>query len=76
MNKVYADNQMQNEKGALKMLARESRIIKHLKSFIHQDEIILEYQKIKGKGILPHYYVETTGGAMTIPLKWRKGVKR
>lgn len=51
---------------------RNERIIKHLYAFIHIDERILSFQKIKGKGVLPHYYVETTGGAITIPLKWRR----
>lgn len=59
-----------------KTMSRESRIIKHLSSFIHEDERILGYQKIKGGGILPHYCVETTGGTITIPMKWRKGANK
>ena len=54
---------------------RAVRIMEHLYHFIHKDEVIISYKKVKGKGVLPHYHVETTGGCLTIPLKW-KGVKR
>ena len=52
------------------MKKREGRIIDHIKKFVNKDEKILSFKKAKGKGVLPHYYVITDKGDLTIPLKW------
>ena len=52
------------------MEKREGRILEHIKKFVNKDEKILSFKKVKIKGVLPHYYIITDKGDLTIPLKW------
>ena len=52
------------------MKKREGRILEHIKKFVNKDEKILSFKKVRGKGVLPHNYIITDKGDLTIPLKW------
>ena len=66
---LWCGKEIQTKKG-FEMKKRERRILEHIKKFVNKDEKILSFKKVRGKGVLPHYYIITDKGDLTMPLKW------